>query len=142
VKRIVVLSIFILVTTGLFADEKINLFGIEGTVMIHISTATNAEWTLKCLSNNNERETVRKGSGEKYIPLEELLIEPLNPFETHEFLLSLSSTSSIPSFSLEISTNDCIYILQEGFISSDSPEHNLVLIYQCKRIEEYKENSE
>lgn len=120
-----------------YAEDNIRLFGIEGNVLVHVSTATNADWTLKCIYNNSKRETVIEGTGEKYVPLEELIREPFNPDESHEFLLSLASTSSIPSFSLEISTGAYKYVLQEGFISSDSPDHNLVLIYSFERLEPY-----
>jgi len=134
--RTLVLLIALLVTISVsFAEDKIRLFGIEGDVMVHVSTATDSDWILRCISNDNERETVVKGTGEKYVPLEELIIEPFNPSESHEFLLSLSSTSSIPSFSLEISTGKYMYVLQEGFISSDSPDHNLVLIYRFEMLE-------
>jgi hypothetical protein len=134
---LVICIVLFLTLASSFAEDNIRLFGIEGSVLVHVSTATNAEWTLKCISNNNERETVINGTGEKYVPLEELILEPFNPFENHEFVLSLSSTSSIPSFSLEIATDEYMYVLQEGFISSDSPDHTLVLIYRFERLEQY-----
>ena len=130
-KRFIFLLLFILIATGLLAEEPPRLFGIEGKAVVHI--ATNTRWKLSCMTNNIEREIVLHGKGEEFIPLEDLLIEPLNPNENHEFVLMLSTDSPTPNLYLEITHGKSKYTLSAGDLINSSFENVLGLVYRLEK---------